>query len=54
MLVLTRKVNESIKIGDDIEITVTRIGASCVRLGISCPKEMNVVREELLDTETEE
>jgi carbon storage regulator len=54
MLVLSRRVLESIKIGDDIEVTVTRIGAGCVRLGISCPKEMNVVRAELLDTETEE
>jgi carbon storage regulator len=53
MLVLSRRLFESIKIGDDIEITVTRIGTQAVRLGVSCPKEIVVVRQELLEREDE-
>lgn len=48
MLVLSRKLSEVIKIGDDITITVVRIGADKVRLGIDCPKHINIVRTELI------
>lgn len=49
MLVLSRKSNERIKIGDSITVTVVRIGPNTVRLGIDAPREMNIVREELED-----
>ena len=49
MLVLSRKAGERILIGDDVAITVVRIGPNSVRIGIEAPKEMNIVREELCD-----
>lgn len=48
MLVLSRKDGERIKIGPDIEIVVVRIGPNTVRLGISAPSGLNIVRTELL------
>jgi carbon storage regulator len=50
MLVLSRKVSESILIGDDIAITVVRIGPGTVRLGITAPREVNTARDELVRT----
>ena len=47
MLVLSRKVNESIVIGKDITITVLEIKGNRIRLGIEAPKECRVVRSEL-------
>ncbi len=47
MLVLSRKAGERILIGDDVSITVVRIGPNSVRIGIEAPKTMNIVREEL-------
>lgn len=47
MLVLSRKPGERILIGNDITITVVRIGPNTVRLGIEAPRDMNIVREEL-------
>lgn len=47
MLVLSRKPGERILIGDDIAITIVRIGPNTVRLGIEAPRQMNIVREEL-------
>lgn len=49
MLVLSRKTSERILIGDDIAITIVRIGPNSVRIGIEAPKTMNIVREELLN-----
>jgi len=49
MLVLSRKAGERILIGDDVAITVVRIGPNSVRIGIEAPKSMNIVREELID-----
>jgi len=49
MLVLTRKVGESIKIGNDIRIVVHRLSDKRVRLGIQAPKEVSVHREEVSD-----
>ena len=49
MLVLTRKVNERIQIGDDITITVVRLGPGAVRIGIDAPSHFSIVRGELLD-----
>jgi len=48
MLVLTRKQNEKIRIGDNITITVVRMKGKAVRLGIEAPKNVNVLRGELL------
>ena len=44
MLVLSRKISERILIGDDITITVVRIGPNSVRIGIDAPLEMNIER----------
>ncbi|MEW4285752.1 carbon storage regulator CsrA [Priestia koreensis] len=48
MLVLTRKLNESIKIGDDIEITVLAVGDQ-VKIGINAPKHIEIHRKEIFD-----
>ena len=47
MLILTRKKNETIHIGEMIKITVVRISGGKVRIGISAPDEMPVKRIEL-------
>ena len=47
MLVLSRKVGQKILIGDNISVTVVRVGQGGVRIGIEAPEEMEVVREEL-------
>lgn len=47
MLVLSRKPGERILIGDDVAITIVRIGPNNVRVGIDAPRDMNIVREEL-------
>lgn len=48
MLVLTRKQNEKIQIGDNITITVIRMKGKSVRLGIEAPSNVNVLRGELV------
>lgn len=47
MLVLTRKLNERIVIGDQIRITVVGVRGNHVRLGIEAPPEVTVLRAEL-------
>ncbi len=47
MLILTRKVGESIRIGEDIEILVTSIEQNKVRIGVRSPRHIPVHREEL-------
>lgn len=54
MLVLSRKPGEKILIGDKVQITIVRIGPNTVRIGIDAPKELNIVREELLITQQHE
>lgn len=55
MLVLTRKSDEQIRIGDDIVITVLRTKGKAVRLGIEAPGHMRVLRGEIaFDSEREE
>ena len=49
MLVLTRKTNQSIMIGDEIEISVLAIMGEKVRIGISAPREVPVFRREVYD-----
>lgn len=48
MLVLARKKNESILIGDDIEIIISEISDDKVKLAIKAPRSMKVFRKELL------
>ena len=45
MLILTRRINESIIIGDDVKITVLGVKGNQVRLGIDAPKDLSVHRE---------
>jgi carbon storage regulator len=47
MLVLSRKELQRIRLGDEIVITVLRLGGEKVRLGIEAPKDMLVLRDEL-------
>jgi len=47
LLILTRKIGESIAIGDDIQIHVVDIRGSQVKLGIMAPKEVEIYREEV-------
>lgn len=49
MLVLTRKNGESIKIGDDIEITIISSKNDQVKIGIKAPKNIDVFRSEILE-----
>jgi carbon storage regulator len=53
MLIFTRHVNEKIMIGEDIIITVTKIRGNQVVIGIDAPKNINIVRTELLDKQRE-
>ncbi len=47
MLVLTRKLNQSIKIGDEVEITVIEVRGDQVRLGVTAPRDVAVHRKEV-------
>lgn len=47
MLVMTRKVGESILIGDNIEITITAIDGSNVKVAVNAPREITILRKEL-------
>jgi len=49
MLVLSRKPGEKILIGDNVSVTIVRIGPNTVRIGIEAPRNMNIVREELCE-----
>jgi len=47
MLILTRRVGEAIKVGDDVTVTVLAIKGGQVRIGIDAPKSVEVHREEV-------
>jgi carbon storage regulator len=49
MLVLTRKPNQSIVIGDDIELTVIEVRGDQVRIGIEAPRSISVHRKEIYE-----
>ncbi len=54
MLILSRKLNESIIIGDDIEISIVDIKGDQVKIGINAPKNVKVFRKEVYDAIQEE
>ena len=54
MLVLTRRIGESIQIGDDIKLTVLAVQGQTVRMGIEAPKTVRVHREEIYEKIVEE
>jgi carbon storage regulator len=47
MLTLSRKINETIRIGDDIEIRIKRVDGEIVKIGIEAPKHVSILRGEL-------
>ena len=49
MLILTRRVGESLMIGDDINVTVLSIRGNQVRIGVNAPKNVSVHREEIYE-----
>ena len=49
MLILSRKINEKIMIGDDISVSIIEIRGDQVRLGVDAPKTVKVFRQEVFD-----
>jgi carbon storage regulator len=49
MLILSRKVNEKVMIGDDISVSIIEVRGDQVRLGVDAPKNVKVFRQEVFD-----
>ena len=54
MLILTRRVGESLMVGDDITVTVLGVKGNQVRIGVNAPRDVAVHREEIYERSTEE
>lgn len=54
MLILMRKRNQAIRIGDDITVRVLDLNGGQVRIGIDAPREMKVLREELIERDRQD
>ncbi len=50
MLILTRRLNESIQIGDNITVTICHVGEQKVKIGVAAPRDIKVLRKEIVDT----
>jgi len=49
MLIITRKIGESVMIGDDIEVTISKTVDGNIKLGINAPKEVTILRKEIYE-----
>jgi carbon storage regulator len=54
MLILTRRAGESLRIGDDVEVTVMAVNGAQVRIGITAPINVTVDREEVAERKRRE
>lgn len=54
MLIISRRKGQKILIGDDIELTVTAVHRSSVKIAVRAPEHVTVIRAELLDDEPDE
>ncbi len=54
MLILSRKINEKIKIGNDITLTIIEVRGDQVKIGVEAPKHVKVFREEVFQAIQEE
>ena len=53
MLILTRRINESLVIGDDVTVTILGVKGNQVRIGVDAPRNVSVHREELAQKDDE-
>ena len=53
MLILTRRINESLVIGDDVTVTILGVKGNQVRIGVDAPRDVSVHREELAHKDDE-
>ena len=53
MLILTRRINESLVIGDDVTVTIFGVKGNQVRIGVDAPRDVSVHREELAQKDDE-